>query len=601
MPPQRATKACPAAQQQRANAGDDGVGSAEGARSLALQVPAEWRLPLFFETATPSETAAALDAAASLVPSALQAVKQSENEGAAAARRQGVDEALSVALRRMHDEHATARERERTLEGQREQEHRTRAENAEARSRELEQSLGVAREQLRDAEARGRTSALLECDERLQRELEAARSRGVALEGALKAAADDARRQRDDAMQRAVAAEAAAKAAVEAQLAAKQAAADAKTTMSVPKARGDAGEADVAVALSQLGYRVVDTSTRKDKDLYGDLLCVAIGSGASVDSDGDDVDVDPPPAKQQRRQEAAANHSDDDGGEDGKDGETAVDRSSVDAALLDAPPRRGVVRVAVEVKNRKEVRGADVRRFEDKVRQAVAAGRYEGGIFVSLRCPLPSMAARVRQTLLHDADDRPLAPMAYLCTGRPLVAGDGAAGVRGVTADDIELVTQSHVHLCERFGEVRSELAAGAMKDDDLHRVHAYFSGLGASTTEMFAAFAQHQSVLESARQSLDLMKRTCILGYRAARRLNASVPWLGRSMASLPCERGLDHAIRMATDGRLQWANVTQRDAVMHQLGRECATQVVHEEMRRVQAEASEAEARRKRREATD
>ena len=78
-------------------------------------------------------------------------------------------------------------------------------------------------------------------------------------------------------------------------------------------------------------------------------------------------------------------------------------------------------------------------------------------------------------------------------------------------------------------------------------------------------------------------------------------MPWLQRPMAALPCERGVDHAVRLAAEGRLQWANVTHRDAVFATLGKECATQVVHEELRRLSKEAREDGAAKRPREAEE
>ena len=67
-------------------------------RKLDLNVPSHWALPSFYSSASPEETAVALDAAAGLVPW-VSNVMRKHQDGQEEARRQSIDETVQSALR----------------------------------------------------------------------------------------------------------------------------------------------------------------------------------------------------------------------------------------------------------------------------------------------------------------------------------------------------------------------------------------------------------------------------------------------------------------------------------------------------------------------
>lgn len=296
--------------------------------------------------------------------------------------------------------------------------------------------------------------------------------------------------------------------------------------LSTPSGRGEAGEADVAQAIAALGLEVVDTSKFGDKDKYGDLLC---------------------------------HFGDDDG-------------------------RHRGMRIAIEVKNRQKVTLTDVAAFEKKVQNGVSNGLFEGGMFISQRCPIPQMNCCAKQALLKDATGQPTVPMSYVCAER-------ATPPQPILQEHFEVALQIHFHLCEQAVSVRAALGRAEGDEFDTKRVQLYFAEMSAFTNQMFAEFSKHNSILESARKSLNSMKQICLISYRTARRLNDSVPWLRQTLTHLPCEKGLDHAVRLATENRLKWSNVSSKECVMQTLGQECAQNVVTEELRRLAKETEDLE----------
>lgn len=504
------------------------MASRKTTRDVVLTVPAVWKTPTFFAGAAPDEVGTVLDAAALVVPWATKLVC-SHQDASEEARRQGVEEAVAAAVAHLADDRLDRTRLE--LEDARVQASRLRTELSQelARTSDATQQLAVAAARASDAEERGRAAALLTADERLRHELAVAAERQAALEAELRQRATDVTSDRD-----------ALRARVAELQDERQRLADENAQLRTPSGRGETGEADVRAVVEALGYRCVDTARAKNKELYGDLL-VCCGA-ADDDAEGSDSD-----------------------------------------ASTGGAPARGT-RVAVEVKNRATVRAADVAHFEEKVRRGVAEGRFEGGLFVSLRCPLPGRTSSAQQRLIEDGRGRASVPMAYLSAER----GNPA---RPVTADQIGVVVQAHVALSEQAGLLRGGDAA--MDEFELKRLRAHFVDLVAHTTAMFAEFTQQQGLLDGARRSLDAMRQRCIGMYRGARRLHASVPWLrARPLEQLGFERGLDHAVKLASECRFVWNNVTNKDSLAAAMGsRECVHATAMAELAQVAKEAKEAE----------
>lgn len=488
-------------------------------QTVQLSVPADWKLPAFYSATSPGEVAVALDAAAGLVPWVTQLVHAHKDEQEEA-RRWGVDEAVQAALRHLRNESVEQALQEKHDVQMQIYDVRTQLESSKMKVVELTQAVHMAERRVADAEARGRASAILECDGRLKVELKHADDRRTALEAELRHRAAEAAAERDALRSK----------CEHLEQAQRQLQAD-NSRLTTPSGRGEAGEADVQAILGALGYRIYDTSKCKDKDKYGDLLCVL----------SDDEETEP-----------------------------------------STTPHRGTTRLAVEVKNRANVRTADVASFEKKVQEGVQNGLFEGGLFVSLRCHIPGMTSCAKQQLLPDKDGRPTVPMACVCAER-------GTPPRPVLAEHVEIVVQAHMHLCEQVAEVRHAMGGGERSDVDVARVQEHFVELSTFTTDMFGEFAKHHAILESARKSLDAMKQACLTMYRTARRLNLAVPWLQQPMAQLTCERGLDHAVKLASEGRLNWPSVSNRESVFQTLGKDCATVIVNEELRRLGKEAAE------------
>lgn len=507
-------------------------------RKFEITVPSKWSIPSFFASASPDEVAVALEAAAKIVPWVTKHMHAHQDQQEAA-RRQGIDEAVQAALQHLRND-----EVERALQEKHNSEVavydvRTQLGEAHTTICELKQAVASTKQQLNDAEARGRAAAVLECDRRIRTEIERAVEYRSTLETELRRRIDDTVRERDTLRTKCERLE-----QTERELQ------DKTRQLEQPLGRGDAGEADVNRIVERLGFHQYDTSKFKHKDKYGDILC-CIG----VEEDG------------------AYN--------------AATQANATGVVVTPPSAGHGVVRLAIEVKNRQKVTSTDVAAFEKKVRDGVSTGLFEGGLFVSLGCHIGGMASCAKQTLLEDAEGRPTIPMGYVCGEK----GDKGSKPQRALEEHIEVILQSHMHLCEQVAAVRFVLSGEEMDEHDVKRVQAHFMELSEYTNDMFNKFSQHQALLDNSRKSLESMRKTTLLMYRTARRINVAVPWLQRPMAHLSFEKGIDHAVRLMAESRLEWRNVSHKEAVFHAMTRDTAQQVVNEELRRVTREANDSE----------
>ena len=129
-----------------------------------------------------------------------------------------------------------------------------------------------------------------------------------------------------------------------------------------------------------------------------------------------------------------------------------------------------------------------------------------------------------------------------------------------------------------------------------------HFVDIASFTSNIIEQLSQHQSLLDSARKSLEKITKSCISMLRTSRRLNDSVTWLRSPMEQLPFEKGLDHAVRLMAESRFKdWSMVTNKDAVLKVMSRDCAHAIVTDEMGRITKEANEAEELRRKRSRED
>lgn len=494
---------------------------------MQLKVPHAWQEPAFFSTAGADEVAVVLEAAARLIPwsTKLVCAHQDANEEV---RRQGVEDAVSAALAHVQNEAVADAVRAKHHAEAQTNEFRSQLDDARIKMAELQQAHKAAEGRLAEAEERGRAAAIVSAADRAREEVRCEDTQRAKLETELRSRATEALTERDG-----------LRARVEELEATRLALVQENAQLKTPSGRGKTGEADVNEICASLGFRVFDTSQGRFKDNYGDLL---------VQADADDA-------------ESPGSDNDSDG----------------------SVPRGGV-RIAIEIKNRGKVSASDVARFEDKVRVGVAAGRFEGGMFISLRCPIAGQTSSAWQKLVDDARGNPTVPMAYLGAERGLPPVP-------VAASSIEIMLQSHVGLSQQVAHIRLSDASQEMDDADLKRVQQHFAEMATYTSEMFAEFGRHQGLIESARKSLDAMRQRCILLYRTARRTNAAVPWLQRSMPPLGFERGLDSAVRLAAEGKLVWNNVAGKETLLGTFGKDSATATALEELARVSKESKVAD----------
>lgn len=517
--------------------------------SVTVRVPSGYTLPSNLHTADEKTIAMALDVASKVVALTM-------DHGRAVSKREGdeaqqklidatMERAISYMARDMSTKHDTDRARMETqLQHARDE---TRKEVLA--HQETQRAMAALEERVRVADDAAKARAIVELQKKHDRD-------ASALETELRKRADGACLERDELRQSVEKSQ-----KLVAELRAEN------ERLKTPSGKGESGESTVREILSEQGFQVIDTSAIAEKHRYGDILAIAPRFDTSYDSGG----------------ESAANSAANSASAAGAAVTTMAELSANSAN----DTHRGI-RLAIEVKNAQNVRSSAVRNFERKVREGVAAGLFEGGIFLSLRCALPQMPQTACQKILEDDDGLACIPMAYLGCERKL-------NPEPVSNDHIEVLVQMHADLAYAVQQTRRMARSAtnntAEADYFTRAVQNHFHDLALHAQQMFVQFATAAETIQHLKTNLDQQKKQTISFLRTARRLNTLVPWLRRDMPLLTCERGLNHAIRLLSEGRLVWSNVSSSASVLSTLGRECAHGIAVDELAAIAKETTELE----------
>ena len=237
--------------------------------------------------------------------------------------------------------------------------------------------------------------------------------------------------------------------------------------LETPMGRGRAGELDVAQTLRDVGIHVEDTSMGEKKEMgYLDLL---IRPDASDDSN---------------------------------------------------------MRIAIEMKNVREVQKRDRDEFERKVTDGVARNLFDAAIFISIRAHT-KMGAPVVLRMFADEGNRPLVPVTWLGTER-------AKNVMPITQEQVETHVFMMLALLSQCHHIRRELCNG-LRDEHVESIQGYVDEANAGFNETFADLTRQQKLLDDMRNNLNTIRARCIGMYTTLWSVNRSIPWLGRTGVHTP------------------------------------------------------------------
>ena len=170
-------------------------------KPFETSVPSEWEPPVFFATATPEETAIALDVAARLLPLTSKTIYEHDDHKEAC-RREGIQETVQIALEHLRNDAVDRAIQDKNEAGIALYDAKDRLEESRAKIAELSQALAVAQASVRDAEDRGKASAILENDARIHAETNRAAVSFRSLEAELRNRIADISADRDRLNQR---------------------------------------------------------------------------------------------------------------------------------------------------------------------------------------------------------------------------------------------------------------------------------------------------------------------------------------------------------------------------------------------------------------
>lgn len=276
--------------------------------------------------------------------------------------------------------------------------------------------------------------------------------------------------------------------------------------LETPMGRGSVGEVDVAQCLRDMGFVVEDTSMGDAKNAgYLDLL------------------VRPEPKRE--------------------DGEEDYDDHGM--------------RIAVEIKNRKEVKRENVVAFEDHVRNGIAKGLFDSAIFVSIRAHVKRDASSALD-MYEDEAKRPLVPVSW-------IGPDRGKHAMPLTHEQLESHVLMHCALLSKTRSLRDVFAkqAAATCEEDKRIVQQHVEDMVAQLNELLSDMSRQQSLLQDLKANLTSMRVRAIQTFVDTHQMNKDITWLGSNITA-PWLTSLEHARRKVdthTDAQI-WNECSQAKA---------------------------------------
>lgn len=236
--------------------------------------------------------------------------------------------------------------------------------------------------------------------------------------------------------------------------------------LETPMGRGRAGELDVAQSLRDVGLQVVDTSMGEAKEAgFLDLL---------VHPDGAEENM----------------------------------------------------RVAIEMKNVREVQKRDRDEFERKVSEGVARNLFDAAIFISIRAHT-KMGGPVILRMFPDEGNRPLVPVTWLGPER-------AKSASPLTQEQVETHVFMMLALLAQCHTIRRELCNG-LRDEHVERIQCFVDAANLGFNDTFVDLAKQSKLIDDLRANLTALRARCIGMYAALWSVNRNVPWLSRPGVHTP------------------------------------------------------------------
>lgn len=250
--------------------------------------------------------------------------------------------------------------------------------------------------------------------------------------------------------------------------------------LETPMGRGSTGEVDVAQCLRDMGFVVEDTSMGDAKNAgYLDLLAYPEKCG-----DGQNM------------------------------------------------------RIAFEVKNRKEVKRENITAFEEHVRNGIAKGLFDSAVFVSIRAHVKRDQA-VALDMYDDDCQRPLVPVSW-------IGPEKAKNATPLTQDQLEAHVFMHAAVLDHAHNMRAVLAqqcTGAT-EGDMQVLQTFVDGLVVHLNDTFSELGRQHQLVDDMKENLTRVRVQCIQMFMTMCRVNREVSWLGRT-ASAPWLSTFEHARR--------------------------------------------------------
>lgn len=242
------------------------------------------------------------------------------------------------------------------------------------------------------------------------------------------------------------------------------------TELETPMGKGRSAELDVFEALKELDYEVLDTSMGEWKQKgYLDLLVMPKG----------------------------------------------------------ATPETTNMRIAIELKNKKQVEHADLVTFEEKTKSGIEKNLFDSTLFLSIRSHT-KQDSNMFMVFFEDQAHRPLVPVTWLGTEK----GKHATPL---TREEVELQVQFQMKVLEQTHFLREELCSGLRNDDDIYATQGLVSQMIKFMNELFSDLSKQMKVVQELKDGITKTRVRGIEMLDLLMEANKTVSFLSKEKVTTP------------------------------------------------------------------
>lgn len=195
--------------------------------------------------------------------------------------------------------------------------------------------------------------------------------------------------------------------------------------------------------------------------------------------------------------------------------------------LLIYPETSDAPKIAIEIKNRKEVKRENITSFEEHVKNGIQKKLFDSAIFVSIRAHVKRDASSALD-MYEDDMKRPLIPVSWIGPER-------SKNTPPLTQDQLESHVLLHCALLTQTERLKYvfEKQATESTEEDKQNVQEFVESMVENINDILTNLGKQCTMLDDMKKNVTSIRVNAIQMVMNLYDMNSSVSWLGRSVTT--------------------------------------------------------------------